>query len=85
MRYPIEDSPRDGTAIILEDDASGSYDVAHWSTEAGKWLGENGEPTDGSRRRTGIRYRATSISPERTAGRAPCLGPAAGGDLPRSP
>jgi hypothetical protein len=45
MRHPIEKSPRDGTAIILEDDASGTYDVAHWSSEAGEWLGENGEPT----------------------------------------
>ena len=45
MRHPIEESPKDGTAIILEDDASGTYDVAHWSTEAGQWLGENGEPT----------------------------------------
>ena len=45
MRHPIEKSPRDGTAIILEDDASGTYDVAHWSTETGQWLGENGEPT----------------------------------------
>ena len=45
MRHPIEKSPRDGTAIILEDDASGTYDVAHWSTEAGEWVGENGEPT----------------------------------------
>ena len=45
MRHPIERSPRDGTAIILEDDASGTYDVAHWSTEAGEWVGENGEPT----------------------------------------
>ena len=45
QRHPIEKSPRDGTAIILEDDASGTYDVAHWSTEAGEWLGENGEPT----------------------------------------
>ena len=45
MRQPIEDSPRDGTAIILEDDASGAYDVAHWSAERGEWLGENGEAT----------------------------------------
>ena len=45
MRHPIEKSPRDGTAIILEDDASGTYDVAHWSSEAGEWRGENGEPT----------------------------------------
>ena len=45
MRHPIEKSPRDGTAIILEDDARGTYDVAHWSAEAGQWVGENGEPT----------------------------------------
>src|SRR6266403_6076074 len=45
MRHPIEESPKDGTAIILEDDASGTFDVAHWSTETGKWVGENGEPT----------------------------------------
>jgi hypothetical protein len=45
MRYSIEHAPRNGTAIILEDDASGTYDVARWSIEAGKWIGENGEPT----------------------------------------
>jgi hypothetical protein len=39
------DPPRDESAIILEDDASGTYDVAHWSPEAGEWVGENGEPT----------------------------------------
>jgi hypothetical protein len=39
------DPPRDRSAIILEDDASGTYDVAHWSPEAGEWVGENGEPT----------------------------------------
>ena len=45
MRHPIEESPRDGTAIILQDDASGTRDVAHWSTEEGQWLSENGDPT----------------------------------------
>ena len=44
MRQPIKKSPRDGTAIILEDDVSGTYDVAHWSIEAGEWVGESGEP-----------------------------------------
>jgi len=43
MRHSIEKSPRDGTVIILEDDASGTYDVARWSTETAKWVGENGE------------------------------------------
>src|ERR1700674_5356965 len=45
MRQVIETAPRDGSAIILVDDASGTYDVAHWSPEAGEWVGENGEPT----------------------------------------
>ena len=39
------DPPRDGSAIIVEDDASATYDVAHSSPEAGEWVGENGEPT----------------------------------------
>jgi hypothetical protein len=45
MRRTIETAPRDGNVIILEDDAKGTYDVAHWSPEAGEWVGENGEPT----------------------------------------
>jgi hypothetical protein len=45
MRHPIEKSPRDETAIILED-GSGTSDIAHRSTEAGQWLGENSEPTE---------------------------------------
>jgi hypothetical protein len=43
MRHSIETAPRDGKVIILEDDAIGTYDVAHWSPEAGEWVGENGE------------------------------------------
>jgi hypothetical protein len=39
------DPPRDGSAIIIEDDASATYNVAHSSPEAGEWVGENGEPT----------------------------------------
>jgi len=46
MRQAIETAPRDGSAIILEDDASGTYDVAHWSPEAGEWVGENGAPIE---------------------------------------
>src|ERR1700686_2035432 len=45
MRQAIETAPRDETAIILEDDARGTYDVAHWSPETGEWVGENGEPS----------------------------------------
>ena len=45
MRQTIESAPRDQEDIILEDDASGAFDVAHWSPEAGKWISENGEPS----------------------------------------
>ncbi|WOH53761.1 hypothetical protein [Bradyrhizobium sp. sBnM-33] len=45
MRQAIETAPRDGTNVILEDDASGTYDVAYWSAEAGRWISENGEPS----------------------------------------
>jgi hypothetical protein len=44
MRRTIETAPRDGRVVILEDDVFGTYDVAHWSPEAGEWVGENGEP-----------------------------------------
>src|SRR5205823_10251189 len=45
MRHAIETAPRDGKFVILEDDASGTYVVAHWSPEAGEWVGKNGEPS----------------------------------------
>ena len=45
MRQAFETAPRDGKVVILEDDASGTYDVAHWSAEAGEWVGEDGEPS----------------------------------------
>src|SRR5258708_37424540 len=45
MRRTIDTAPRDGKVVILEDDASGTNEVAHWSAEAGGWLGENGEPS----------------------------------------
>ncbi|MGZ5874314.1 MAG: hypothetical protein ACXWKP_19625 [Bradyrhizobium sp.] len=44
MRQAIETAPKDGSAILLEDDASGTCDVAHWSPEAGEWVGHDGEP-----------------------------------------
>jgi hypothetical protein len=45
MRQAIESAPKNQEAIILEDDASGTFDVAHWSPEAGEWISENGEPS----------------------------------------
>ena len=44
MRHAIDTAPRDGKVIILQDDAIGTYDVAHWSP-FGEWVGENGEPS----------------------------------------
>ena len=46
MRYTIETAPRNGNVVILEDDASGTLDVAHWSPERGEWIGENGEASE---------------------------------------
>lgn len=45
MRHTIETAPKDRKPVILEDDATGTYDVALWSPEAGTWVGKNGEPT----------------------------------------
>jgi len=43
MRRPIETVPKDGKVVILEDDASGTFELAHWSAEARAWVRENGE------------------------------------------
>src|SRR5262245_13910591 len=45
MRQPIDTAPRDGNVVILEDDAAGTYDVAHWSPEVGDWITESGQPS----------------------------------------
>src|SRR6202158_5564592 len=45
MRRTIEAAPRDVKVVLLEDDANGIYDVAHWSPEAAEWIGENGKPS----------------------------------------
>jgi len=44
MRRLIDTAPRDGKFVILEEDASGKYNVACWSLEAGGWVAESGEP-----------------------------------------
>jgi hypothetical protein len=43
MRRAIETAPRNRNVIIIEDDASGTSDVAHWSPDAGQWVGKGGE------------------------------------------
>ncbi|MGY8669257.1 BA14K family protein [Bradyrhizobium sp. UFLA05-109] len=43
MRYPIEIAPKNGHTIVLEDEASESFEVARWSAETDEWIGEYGE------------------------------------------
>ncbi|MBR1155268.1 hypothetical protein [Bradyrhizobium sp. JYMT SZCCT0428] len=43
MRRAIDTAPRDGKFVILEDDVSGSFELAQWSAEARAWVKENGE------------------------------------------
>src|ERR1700676_2367267 len=43
MPHTIETAPRNKN-VLIEDRTFGTYDVAHWSPEAGGWVGENGEP-----------------------------------------
>jgi len=43
MRQGIETVPKDGKVVILEDDASGTFELARWSAEARAWVRENGE------------------------------------------
>ena len=43
MRYPIKIAPKNGHIIVLEDEASGTLEVARWSDETSQWIGEFGE------------------------------------------
>ncbi|SDI69470.1 hypothetical protein SAMN05216338_102817 [Bradyrhizobium sp. Rc2d] len=43
MRRPIETAPRNGEGIWVED-ATGAVEVGHWSSEAGKWVWQDGSP-----------------------------------------
>jgi BA14K-like protein len=45
MRYPIETAPRNGSVVVLEDDASGALEVAYRSP-TDEWIGEYGEPSE---------------------------------------
>jgi hypothetical protein len=44
MRRGIETVPKDGKPVILEDDASATYELAQWSAQERAWIGENGKP-----------------------------------------
>ena len=43
MRRAIDNAPRDGKFVVLEDDVSGTFEFAQWSAEARAWIRENGE------------------------------------------
>ncbi|WP_454626800.1 hypothetical protein [Bradyrhizobium cenepequi] len=43
MRQPIDTAPRDGKDIWVEE-AAGAIDIAHWSSQARKWVWKNGYP-----------------------------------------
>ena len=45
MRESIETAPTDGSLVVLEDDASATFEVARWSNEAGGWVGEKDTPS----------------------------------------
>ena len=45
MRKALKTAPRDGEVVILENEASGTYDVAYWRPEAREWIGRNGKPS----------------------------------------
>ena len=43
MRRTIETVPIDGKVVILEDDNSETFELAHWSAQDGAWVGRNGQ------------------------------------------
>lgn len=43
MRCQIESVPKDGTAVILEDEAAGRYELVRWSSEQGTWVSQDGK------------------------------------------
>ena len=58
MRHVIETAPRDGTFVVIDDSATGTYGVAKWLPETGKWVGKNGEPS----KITPTHWRPTSLN-----------------------
>jgi len=48
MRHPIETVPKDGTTVILEDDTSGTYELARWSAQECAWVAQDGKPYKGT-------------------------------------
>jgi hypothetical protein len=43
MRYPIKIAPKNGHIIVLENEPSGTLEVARWSGETNEWIGEFGQ------------------------------------------
>jgi hypothetical protein len=46
MRHAIDTAPKNRHIVIIEDVASGSNDIAHWSPESSQWVGKDGEPSE---------------------------------------
>jgi hypothetical protein len=44
MRCAIETVPKNGQVVILEDETSGTYELARWSAQECAWVGENDKP-----------------------------------------
>ena len=47
-RQPIETAPKDGKTLILEDDTSGTYELARWSAQECAWVAQDGKPYEGT-------------------------------------
>jgi hypothetical protein len=78
LRNPIETAPKDGKTVILEDHTSGTYELAHWSTEEGAWVGANGNPCQISptywlamKRAEGLGDECSSVSPQQGGAPSP--------------
>jgi len=78
LRNPIETAPKDGKTVILEDRTSGTYELAHWSTEEGAWVGANGNPCQISptywlamKRAEGLGDECSSVSPQQGGAPSP--------------
>jgi hypothetical protein len=48
MRHPIETVLKDGKTVILEDDTSGTYELARWSADEDGWVTKDGKSYRGS-------------------------------------
>ncbi len=43
MRRPIDTVPKDGRKVILDDDVTGTHELARWSAETSTWVTQDGK------------------------------------------